>query len=63
MATAASLPTIRKCLCLLPMAIADASENLAQGAVIDGMSEMRQEISLRNGRVVQRQFLPASTAA
>lgn len=33
-----------------------ASENLTQGAVIDGMSEMLQEISLRNGRVVQSNF-------
>ncbi len=33
-----------------------ASENLTQGAVVDGMSEMLQEISLRNGRVVQSNY-------
>lgn len=33
-----------------------ASENLTQGAVVDGMSEMLQEISLRNGRVVQTNY-------
>lgn len=33
-----------------------AAENLTQGAVVDGMSEMLQEISLRNGRVVQSNF-------
>ncbi|MBX3278427.1 MAG: xanthine dehydrogenase family protein molybdopterin-binding subunit [Acidobacteria bacterium] len=33
-----------------------ASENLTQGAVIDGISEMLQEISLKNGRVVQSNF-------
>lgn len=33
-----------------------ASENLTQGAVIDGMSEMLQEISLKNGRVVQTNY-------
>ena len=33
-----------------------ASENLTQGAVVDGMSEMLQEITLKNGRVVQSNF-------
>jgi len=33
-----------------------ASENLTQGAVVDGMSEMLQEISLKNGRVAQSNF-------
>jgi isoquinoline 1-oxidoreductase beta subunit len=33
-----------------------ASENLTQGAVVDGMSEMLQEISLKNGRVVQSNY-------
>jgi isoquinoline 1-oxidoreductase beta subunit len=33
-----------------------AAENLTQGAVVDGMSEMLQEISLKNGRVVQSSF-------
>jgi isoquinoline 1-oxidoreductase subunit beta len=33
-----------------------ASENLTQGAIIDGMSEMLQEISLKNGRVVQSNY-------
>lgn len=33
-----------------------ASENLRQGAVIDGMSEMLLEISLKNGRVVQPSY-------
>jgi len=33
-----------------------AAENLAQGAVVDGMSEMLQEISLENGRVVQSNY-------
>lgn len=33
-----------------------ASENLTQGAIMDGMSEMLQEISLKNGRVVQSNF-------
>jgi len=33
-----------------------ASENLTQGAVVDGMSEMLQEITLRNGRVVQSNY-------
>ena len=33
-----------------------AAENLTQGAVVDGMSEMVQEISLKNGRVVQSNF-------
>jgi isoquinoline 1-oxidoreductase beta subunit len=33
-----------------------ASENLTQGAIVDGMSEMLQEISLRNGRVVQTNY-------
>jgi isoquinoline 1-oxidoreductase subunit beta len=33
-----------------------ASENLTQGAVVDGMSEMLQEITLKNGRVVQTNF-------
>ncbi len=33
-----------------------ASENLTQGAVVDGMSEMLQEISLKNGRVVQTNY-------
>jgi isoquinoline 1-oxidoreductase subunit beta len=33
-----------------------ASENLTQGAVVDGMSEMLQEITLKNGRVVQTNY-------
>jgi isoquinoline 1-oxidoreductase subunit beta len=33
-----------------------ASENLTQGAIVDGMSEMLQEISLQNGRVVQSNY-------
>lgn len=33
-----------------------ASENLTQGAVVDGMSEMLQEISLKDGRVVQSNY-------
>ena len=33
-----------------------ASENLTQGAVVDGMSEMLQEISLKNGRVAQSNY-------
>jgi isoquinoline 1-oxidoreductase beta subunit len=33
-----------------------ASESLTQGAVVDGMSEMLQEISLKNGRVVQSNY-------
>ena len=33
-----------------------ASENLTQGAIVDGMSEMLQEISLKNGRVAQTNF-------
>ncbi len=33
-----------------------ASENLTQGAIVDGMSEMLQEISLKNGRVVQSNY-------
>jgi isoquinoline 1-oxidoreductase beta subunit len=33
-----------------------ASENLTQGAVMDGMSEMVQEITLKNGRVVQTNY-------
>ncbi len=33
-----------------------ASENLTQGAVVDGMSEMLQEITLKNGRVVQSNY-------
>ncbi len=33
-----------------------ASENLTQGAIVDGMSEMLQEISLKNGRVVQTNY-------
>ena len=33
-----------------------AAENLTQGAVIDGMSEMLQEITLARGRVVQTNF-------
>lgn len=33
-----------------------AAENLTQGAVVDGMSEMLQEISLKNGRVVQSNY-------
>lgn len=33
-----------------------AAENLTQGAVVDGMSEMLQEISLAKGRVVQSNF-------
>lgn len=35
---------------------AGASENQTQGAIIDGMSEMLQEITLRNGRVAQGNF-------
>jgi isoquinoline 1-oxidoreductase beta subunit len=35
---------------------AGAAENLTQGAIVDGMSEMLQEISLRNGRVVQSNY-------
>ena len=33
-----------------------SSENQAQGAVVDGMSELLQEISLKNGRVVQSNY-------
>lgn len=33
-----------------------ASENLTQGAIVDGMSEMLQEISLEKGRVAQSNF-------
>ena len=33
-----------------------AAENLTQGAVVDGMSEMLQEISLKDGRVVQSNY-------
>jgi isoquinoline 1-oxidoreductase subunit beta len=33
-----------------------AAENLTQGAVVDGMSELLQEISLKNGRVVQSNY-------
>jgi isoquinoline 1-oxidoreductase beta subunit len=33
-----------------------ASENLIQGAIVDGMSEMLQEITLKNGRVVQTNY-------
>ncbi|MBI1759912.1 MAG: xanthine dehydrogenase family protein molybdopterin-binding subunit [Acidobacteria bacterium] len=33
-----------------------ASENLTQGAIVDGMSEMLQEISLKDGRVVQSNY-------
>ncbi|MGH9854468.1 MAG: hypothetical protein ACREBD_31880 [Blastocatellia bacterium] len=33
-----------------------AAENLAQGAVVYGMSEMLQEISLKNGRVMQSNY-------
>lgn len=33
-----------------------ASENLTQGAIVDGMSEMLQEISVKNGRVVQSNY-------
>jgi isoquinoline 1-oxidoreductase beta subunit len=33
-----------------------ASENLTQGAIVDGMSEMLQEISLQNGRVAQSNY-------
>lgn len=33
-----------------------AAENLTQGAVIDGMSEMLQEITLKDGRVVQSNY-------
>jgi isoquinoline 1-oxidoreductase beta subunit len=33
-----------------------ASENLTQGAIVDGMSEMLQEISLKDGRVVQENY-------
>ncbi|NOT59499.1 MAG: xanthine dehydrogenase family protein molybdopterin-binding subunit [Acidobacteria bacterium] len=33
-----------------------ASENLTQGAIVDGMSEMLQEITLAKGRVVQSNY-------
>lgn len=33
-----------------------ASENLTHGAVVDGMSEMLQEITLKNGRVAQSNY-------
>jgi isoquinoline 1-oxidoreductase beta subunit len=33
-----------------------ASENLTQGAIVDGMSEMLQEITLKDGRVVQSNY-------
>jgi isoquinoline 1-oxidoreductase beta subunit len=33
-----------------------AAENLTQGAAVDGMSELLQEISLKNGRVVQSNY-------
>jgi len=33
-----------------------SAENLTQGAVVDGMSEMLQEISLENGRVAQSNY-------
>ncbi len=33
-----------------------SAETQIQGAVIDGLSELRQEITLRNGRVVQSNF-------
>jgi isoquinoline 1-oxidoreductase subunit beta len=33
-----------------------ASENLSQGAIVDGMSEMLQEITLKDGRVVQENY-------
>jgi isoquinoline 1-oxidoreductase subunit beta len=33
-----------------------AAENLTQGAIVDGMSEMLQEISLKDGRVVQSNY-------
>ena len=33
-----------------------AAENLTQGAVVDGMSEMLQEISLNDGRVAQSNY-------
>ena len=33
-----------------------AAENLAQGGIVDGISEMMQEITLKNGRVVQTNF-------
>ncbi len=32
------------------------AENLAQGAIVDGLSELIQEITLKNGRVVQSNF-------
>lgn len=32
------------------------AENLTQGAVVDGLSELIQEITLKNGRVVQSNF-------
>lgn len=35
---------------------AGAAENLTQGAVIDGMSEMLQEITLKNGAVAQTNY-------
>jgi isoquinoline 1-oxidoreductase beta subunit len=34
----------------------DFEEHVVQGAVIDGMSELIQEITLKNGRVVQSNF-------
>jgi isoquinoline 1-oxidoreductase subunit beta len=33
-----------------------AAENLTQGAIVDGMSEMLQEISLKDGRVTQLSY-------
>jgi isoquinoline 1-oxidoreductase beta subunit len=33
-----------------------AAENLTQGAIVDGMSELLQEISLKDGRVVQSNY-------
>ncbi len=33
-----------------------AAENLTQGAIVDGMSELLQEITLKNGRVTQSNY-------
>ena len=34
----------------------DTAENLAQGAIVNGMSELLQEITLKNGRVTQSNY-------
>ncbi|HZS05663.1 MAG TPA: hypothetical protein VFD58_12565 [Blastocatellia bacterium] len=34
----------------------DAALNQAQGAIVDGLSELLQEITLKNGRVVQSNY-------